>query len=227
MKKLFLTALIIILAVSMMTACGGGKSGVEKGGDDAGSSSSQPESTTSDSGGGKDSGESAKPAADIIKTSELLTLEDAEKITGMKMEVYTLDEISTGLSEGRIKTIYVTDDENNLSITVELLQEGLIESEGLIELGGIGFQINRSKMYVEKNEEAVPLEGFGDWAYITEIMGTSFHVVVGDYYLTVSSGIKNLMQPITKDQEEALKELFHKAALEGGGLAYERLKAKI
>jgi len=228
-KKLLITLLVIILAVSMMTACGGGKGGA---GDSAGGaaqadSAAPADNAAPESGDGKDSGESAKPTADIIKPSELLTIEDAEKITGKKMEVYTLDEISTGAEEGTIQTTYVSDDEGNLALNIQLVQEGLIKSESLIELGGIAFKMKRLKMYAENNDAAVPLDGFGDWAYITDMMGTSFKVATGDYYLSVSAGIKDMMHPIPKDEEEALKQLFHDAALEGGELAYERLTAII
>ena len=235
MKKILTIGLALILALSLLTACGKNDNG-----ENNSAVSSQPSES------GKGTKDPAQLLENAIKSSELVTLEDAERITGMKMDVDgEIDVIGIGTvthpreSIGVMSTKYVSDDNNNLQFRISIQQSVVMEYQKLkfpewdynyVEgEGGVPYLIGDWKRIIDiggGGNDTTPIEGLGDWAYYSPVLNTVY-IALGDYFIKVSADYKSLIHPMTSEQKKALDSLIKKTVTEAGNLALERLETLI
>ena len=204
MKRLFAIATVFILALSVLTACGGS-------GNNGDALLSNPESASAQDSSNALPSNSESDA--IIRPSELITLEDAERILGMSMHVIEgyLDYADT---DGFFLTEYITSGElwETLSITIKQDASSLIET---------------NKLSYENNTDAIPIKGIGDWAFVTgNSDGMSKHLCIAYGDCNIDIGLvgdtNNDGRSLAEDAAWKIEKLT-----EAGKLAVERLEAMI
>jgi len=234
MKKLIAIMLTLILAISMLTACGGGSK--PSNGNSSGNSSNTPPASTNsggNSGGGSNANTPAQQNTEIIKSSELITLEDAARITGVDMIVKKIDKVET-MSPGEVKTQYDTD--SMLFFTIDLYQDAAYDlsnstHKSLLDSGGAKSYGETLRVAYENNpleikayKDTLPIEGIGDWAYIWGSSKDSISIAYGDYFIIIT--IYSTPKGSGFSDEEKIEWHIEKLT-EAGKLAVERLEALI
>ena len=217
MKKVLILGLAMVLALSLFTACGG----------------------NSDGGSNSNSNNSAKQDEKIVKSSELITLEDAERILGMDLQVNVDSEAGEEFDKaeqyGGLRTVYVFDGASiaftpyMLQITVRqnsLLDKNNSLDKTMIENGGISYYAgNFKKSYENDNDDmykVVWVDGMGDWACITKSPIHSIQIYYNEYLLDVTITGREKTATRSDEEESAWKQEKLKDA---GNLALENLKA--
>jgi len=228
MKKLFAIILALILSISMLTACrGGGDSG--NGSDSAGGTPALTDS--GDSGWENNANTSAQQTAEIIKSSELITQEDAARILGENVKINALDERSHRVAPGSVETRYGST-ESSLELSISLYQNAAFDindkaHKKLLDQGGIASANDSLRKEHERRKDAVSAEGLGDWAFITPTDNETYLTIVigyGDYRIVVDTrGEPHGGKPADKGMLAMRTEIL----TEAGKLALERLAAII
>ena len=163
MKRMLTLGLTLLLALSLLTACGGNNSG-----------ESPPAAAPAPaSNSGNNTSSPAKQDARVIKSSEIITLEDAKHILGTEVKAHDEKfDLINPLNPGTISTTYVSVEDPLYYISIILHQDALLDpnvavDKGMIDKGGIAGYNARIRPARESQEAAVILEGIGDWACIT------------------------------------------------------------
>ena len=244
-----LLALALILALSLLTACGGGgntappptaessssSAATTPAADSSSSSAATP--PASDSGSSSSSGNDAADAvnqnADVILPSQLITIEDAERILGLELVV---DEKNNDyfepLSFGDIHTQYKNAGGGMGFFTIRVRQDAALDltnstQKRFLEVEGTkGYaetiRVEREKEIAEG--KARKIDGLGDWAYLHYMMSgtvSCMTITDGDYYIFMQHTVK---EPADLSDEEKL-EWRDDRILELAKLAVERLDA--
>lgn len=220
MKKILAITLILILAFSLLTACG----------DNGGGNSAPPTSTNG--GGGNSTNSPAQQNADIIKSSEIITQEDTARILGKDVTVDKLDEMNP-MTPGAVHTSYGSTGVT-IALSITLYQNAALDlsnstHKALFDGGGIGSTNGGVRNQYEKGTivEAIPVEGIGDWAFISGLgkkVSTSIDIGYGDYRIFISTTI---IPEGSKLGDETTLALRKEILTEAGKLAIERLEAII
>ena len=204
MKRLFAIATVFILALSVLTACGGS-------GNNGDALLGNPESTSAQESSNALPSNSESDA--IIRPSELITLEDAERILGMSMHVIE-GYLDNADPDGFYLTEYITSGEQweTLSITIKQDASSLIET---------------IKLSYENNTDAIPIEEIEDWAFVTgnsDGMSKHLYIAYGDCYIDIElvGDTNNDGRSLAEDAAWKIEKLT-----EAGKLAVERLGAMI
>jgi hypothetical protein len=238
MKKFLTLGLILILVISLLAACGG-KNGDSSGSTESGNSGSSSESD--DSGTSSESGgiviNSENQDEKIIKSSELITLEDAMQIIGMDLQVFESEgEATFDLPEsfGGLRTAYVYDD-GSISVAppymlqINIFQNALLDKNNvndmnLIELGGVSYYAGNLKQSFEDSADEFKgdwIDGMGDWAFITKSPYHSIKIYSNEYLLEVTITGREKDGTRSDEEESAWKV---ERLIEAGSLALERLE---
>ena len=219
MKKILSLVLVLQLSLLMLTACGGN-------GDSSNS-------------GGTPSTENTPPKLSetrIIKPSELISLEDAERILGIDLVVYgNLDEAE---QLGGLRSVYDFDDGKNHPSPTYMLQININQNEMLDEYdsldkklkdnGGMSFSIDSLKdgyetIYAENDLfKTLWVEGIGDWACINRSPIHTINIAYKNYSLGVTITGQSTDVSRNKEEESAWKV---EKLIDAGMLAVERLEA--
>jgi len=233
MKRIIATVLLTVFVLSLLTACGNNNG---KGGNNASAVSSV-------SGNKNGAVDAAQLLENAIKPSKLITLEDIKRITGMEMEVAgEIDKVAIGTVTspreflGVTRTSYVSSDDDNLSFSVSIQQDAVMQyqlatggydNDYIKKLGGVPYFIKDWKNILEIGYHPTAIEGLGDWAYLTSVVGNSVYIAKDDYLIQVKASYKSFMHGMTSEQSKALDSLILKTVNEAGELAYKRLEAII
>ena len=219
MKKILSLLLVLQLFLLLLTACGGN-------GDSSNS-------------GGTSSTENTPPKLSetrIIKPSELISLEDAERILGIDLVVYgNLDEAE---QLGGLRSVYDFDDGKTHSSPTYMLQININQNELLDEYdsldkklkdnGGMSFSIDSLKngyetIYAENDLfKTLWVEGIGDWACINRSPIHTINIAYKNYSLGVTITGQSTDVSRNKEEESAWKV---EKLIDAGMLAVERLEA--
>jgi len=229
MKKILSFTLIFLLALSLLTACGGNS-------DNSNSPGSGENTLSTPSGGNSNNTAPANQDTRVIKSSELITLEDAGRILGMDLVVK--DELDTAEQFGGLRSVYEYDDGERHSSPTYMLQINIKQNELLDEYdsldkklkdnGGISFSIDSLKsgyetIYAENDVfKTLWVEGIGDWACINRSPIHTINIAYRNYSIGVTITGQATDVSRSKEDESAWKV---EKLLDAGMLAIERLKA--
>ena len=181
---------------------------------------------------------SASPDAKTIKSSKLITQEDAGRILGVDsatLNAKKIDEIKP-TKPWAIQTLY---DKFGVAgfLSITLYQDAQLDmsktaSKGWMQSGGAAGYGKLVRKNDEKNEKeiVISVEGIGDWAYLngkglssdSTISTTNMYIAYGKYFIFLQ---KNGLPPGNKFSEKEKIEWNKKVITEAGKLAVERLKA--
>lgn len=204
MKQPFKTVLILALvlmlvsAATMLAACGkGGKSGNDDAATAEGATGApSQESTAPPSGSESGTGSSGQQTEKVIKGSDLVTKEDAERILGETVE---LAEDHEDVTMGVVQRVYYATQNCVLQVGIEQ------DSPAHVEL---------TRKTYDNDESTILVEGIGDWARIGGMSGTLLYITEGDCIIIINVDNRN---EENSWKTEKLKET--------GKLAVERLDA--
>ena len=235
MRKLLTIALVLLLALFTLTACGSG--GSESGNGGGGGSAPAPaDIEEQDNGAGESGGDSESYAsinADVILPSQLVSLEDAERILGVELttnEHYNDTVEST--APWSTKTQYNFG--ANGYFHINLYQDAQLDiTNGRVRLrmeegGARGYAESvirpDHEREIEQGKSTTMIDGIGDWAYLYFFAsGTtpSMSIAYGDYFILM----QNTVKPSPDLSNEESLEWDAERLIELGKLAVERLKA--
>ena len=198
MKKIIsiiVTIAILLTMLFILTGCGTNSEDKENGG-------SNPNSTFSQS-------------ARVVKPSELVTLEDAERILGIDLQVY--EELDKSEQFGGLRTTYNFDDGKLHSSPTYMLQININQNESFNEnsmldnkmkaQGGISFLNKNLKEGLEliSSEEdtmkTIWIDGVGDWASIIRSPIHTINFSYGNGAYSVGITLTGQSTDVKRDKE--------------------------
>ena len=217
MKKALALVVALLLTLSLLAACGGNSGGNTPPTESAASAPAQQDTK-------------------VIKPSELITLEDAERMLGIDLDVY--GELDEAEQLGGLRTVYHFDDgalhpSPTYMFQINILQNELLDENDLLDKqmkaqGGISFFNNGLKEGIEliTGEEdpmkTIWIDGIGDWASIRRSPIHTINFAYGAYSLGVT--ITGQATDVSRGKEEESAWKVEKL-IEAAMLAVERLEA--
>ena len=240
MKKILALVMVLLFTLSLLTACGGDSGGKsDSGNSDAPASESDSENSASPAPAPDDVNDTTGSAAQdtrLIKPSELITLEDAGRILGGDV---TVSEKKNDIIEpelaGAVQIQYKSNAASIYYMTICLFQDAAFDAtrtqdKVLLDQGGTANYNATIKPYREQKEDAVLIDGIGEWACISgfhSVDSSAVHtleICYGDYCISIT--MVGWPKDNSFSDEEKIAWKTEKLT-EAGKLAFERLEAII
>ncbi len=135
-------------------------------------------------------GDNSVDSTQIVKSSELIALEDAARIIGATMETDTNFSDSAD-SFGSLRTIYNAD---GYMLQITIRQDSALDKEDAVDMeylarGSISTYIRGIRGTYENAEGTIAVEGLGDWAGIVKPVGKLYSLYIvydGLYFIEIT-----------------------------------------
>ena len=214
MQRLFAIILTLVLTIFVITACGNNSN---KEAESNAASDQSPRSSISNNAGENSVTGNFNPI--VVKSSELISEQDAERILGCDIEVDELDKVDT-VSGGSNKSIYKSKDDMMYYLSMYVASTAALNPEKVVDRVTLmegGIKSYNDNIYESRasSEGAVELEGDWDWAVVWK---QNIDIAYSDY--SISIFINTAASKVKHTDEERIAQLT-----EAGTLAFERLTA--